>query len=196
MSGGGAEEWFPNVIEVEVGLFRNTDVIADAHALPSEDRSFDAVISMNAFEHYRKPDRVVSEIERVLKPSGRVLIHTAFLQPLHEAPWHFYNCTKYGLLEWFKNFNTLEIGVSDNFSPAYTMSWLASEIERLLRKDVGGSGANEFLSAPAGRFVRYWRDIAVREDALWKSFGEISQSGQEQIAAGFELLAEKRTGEG
>jgi len=196
LSGGGAEDWFPNVIEVEVGLFRNTDVIADAHALPFEDRSFDAVISMNAFEHYRKPDRVVSEIERVLKPSGRVLIHTAFLQPLHEAPWHFYNCTKYGLLEWFKNFNTLEIGVSDNFSPAYTMSWLASEIERLLRKDVGGSDANEFLSAPAGRFVRYWRDMAVREDALWKSFGEISQSGQEQIAAGFELLAEKRTGEG
>ena len=45
---------------------------------------------MNAFEHYRDPVRVASELHRIIKPGGRILIRTAFLQPLNQRPWQLY----------------------------------------------------------------------------------------------------------
>jgi hypothetical protein len=61
-----------------------------------------------------------------------VLIRTAFLQPLQEKPWNFYNCTRYGFEEWLKNFETEQLHVSGNFSPGHSVSSIASECEAAL----------------------------------------------------------------
>jgi hypothetical protein len=58
---------------------------------------------------------------RVLKPGGHVFIHTAFLPPLHEPPWHFFNCTKFGLQQW--SFEIVSLQVSENFNPIYALAW-------------------------------------------------------------------------
>jgi len=55
LSAGGTRDRFSNVIEAEYTIFRHTDVVADAHQLPFRDESFEAVISLNTFEHYRDP---------------------------------------------------------------------------------------------------------------------------------------------
>jgi SAM-dependent methyltransferase len=102
---GGTEQKPENVVELEYGLCANTDIAADAHCLPFLNDSFSSVISLNAFEHYRKPDAVVSEIMRVLKPGGKVYILTAFLQPIHMEPHHYFNATPYGLEQWFSGFS-------------------------------------------------------------------------------------------
>jgi SAM-dependent methyltransferase len=176
---------------VEAAIFRNTDVVADAHALPFMDAAFDAVVVMNAFEHYRDPPLAAREIFRVLRPGGTLLVRTAFLQPLHEAPWHFYNCTKYGLLEWFKAFEPSRVVVSDNFTPSYAVAWLLSEAEAALRQDVSAAAADDFLSAPISRFVAFWRDEATRADPLWADFAKLPQATQEGMAAGFEYVGTK-----
>jgi SAM-dependent methyltransferase len=116
LSAGGTAKRFNNVLEAEAAVFRHTDILVDAHCLPFADSAFEAAVVMNAFEHYREPQQVARELFRVLRPGGKVLVHTAFLQPLHEKPRHFYNCTRYGLEEWFKDFETERLLVSDNFS--------------------------------------------------------------------------------
>jgi SAM-dependent methyltransferase len=193
LSAGGTRphERFDNVIEVEAAIFRNTDVVADSHALPFPDEVFELVIALNAFEHYRDPRRVASEIWRVLRPGGRLFVRTAFLQPLHEPPQHFYNCTKYGLMEWFQDFQTQELEVSNNFNPTYSLAWLASECEAALFKDVSEEAAKSFLATPVDYLVRYWRDEATRDEGLWTSFKHLPQSSQEAIAAGFQYIGRK-----
>jgi hypothetical protein len=53
LSAGGSRVKSSNVIELEYSIFRHTDIVGDAHALPFfKDGSFDACICMNAFEHY------------------------------------------------------------------------------------------------------------------------------------------------
>jgi GT2 family glycosyltransferase/glycosyltransferase involved in cell wall biosynthesis/SAM-dependent methyltransferase len=191
LSGGGSREKFDHVIEVEYAIFRHTDVIADAHQLPFDDNSFDAVIVMNAFEHYREPRQVAAELRRVLKPHGRIHIRTAFLQPLHEKPWHFYNATQYGVAEWFKAFETEQLHVSSNFCPNHTLAWLASEAETALRGDVSAESADAFLSARIGSLVDVWRDPAKRTARLWTDFEKLSQDRQEITSAGFEYIGRR-----
>jgi SAM-dependent methyltransferase/glycosyltransferase involved in cell wall biosynthesis/uncharacterized protein YbaR (Trm112 family) len=191
LSAGGSREKFDHVVEVEYAIFRHTDVVADAHSLPFDDECFDAIIVMNAFEHYREPDKVAAELHRILKTGGRIHIRTAFLQPLHEKPWHFFNCTRYGLAEWFKVFEPERLHVSKNFCPNHTVAWIASELEAALRKDVSPAAADAFRSAPIGALVDVWRDPSKRDGPLWTDFECISQADQEITAAGFELIARR-----
>jgi glycosyltransferase involved in cell wall biosynthesis/SAM-dependent methyltransferase/uncharacterized protein YbaR (Trm112 family) len=191
LSAGGSREKFDHVVEVEYAIFRHTDVVGDAHALPFDDECFDAIVVMNAFEHYREPHKVAAELHRILKPGGRIHIRTAFLQPLHEKPWHFFNCTRYGLAEWFKAFETEQLWVSKNFCPSHTVAWIASELEAALRKDVSPAVADALRSASIGELVDLWRDPSKREAPLWTDFERISQADQEITAAGFELTARR-----
>jgi glycosyltransferase involved in cell wall biosynthesis/SAM-dependent methyltransferase len=191
LSAGGSREKFDHVVEVEYSIFRHTDVIADAHALPFDDECFDAVVVMNAFEHYREPHKVAAELHRILKPGGRIHIRTAFLQPLHEKPWHFFNCTRYGLAEWFKAFETERLWVSKNFCPNHTMAWVASELEAAFRKDVSHGVADAFRSASIGDLVDLWRDPSKRNAPLWTDFERLPQAEQDVTAAGFELIGRR-----
>lgn len=191
LSAGGSAEKIPNVVEVEFALFRHTDVIADAHALPFIDECFDGIVSMNAFEHYYNPNQVVDELLRVLKPGGWLVVQTAFLQPEHEYPWHFYNTTTEGLKQWFKRFNIDDIRISENFNPIYALSWLASECESALRADVSPTAADQLRSSNLQTLIDGWRHGKIAEIDLWKEFSRLSQASQRPIAAGFELIATK-----
>jgi SAM-dependent methyltransferase len=190
LSAGGTERRYDHVIEVEAAIFRHTDAVIDAHRLPFADETYDAVIALNAFEHYRDPRRVATEIFRILRPAGRLLVRTAFLQPQHEAPWHFYNCTRIGLQTWLDGFECDTLHVSDNFAPNHAISWLASDCEAALRRDLSAAAAEEFAATPMGDFVRFWRNPASG-NGRWTDFTRLSQKSQEAIAAGFEFVGRK-----
>lgn len=191
LSAGGSREKFDHVVEMEYAVFRHTDVVGDAHQLPFDDAVFDAIVVMNAFEHYRDPVQVAAELHRVLKPGGRLHVRTAFLQPLHEKPYHFYNCTRYGLENWFSNFETDKLHVSENFCPNHTLAWVASEAENALRQELSGEAAERFMARPIRELVEIWRNPANRNSPLWTEFQQLSQDNQEVIAAGLELFARK-----
>jgi SAM-dependent methyltransferase/uncharacterized protein YbaR (Trm112 family) len=192
LSAGGSPERYEHVVEAEAAIFRHTDLVADAHRLPFIDESFEAVIALNASEHYHAPAQAAHEILRVLRPGGRVLIRTAFLQPLHEAPWHFYNCTRYGLERWFDGFEIEKLDVSDNFHPGHSLAWLASDCEAALRGRLSPQTADSFLEIPIGQFVALWRaPEESRAGKAWNDLATLPQDAQEALAAGFELVARK-----
>ena len=194
LGAGGSASKAANVVEMEYSLFRNTDVAGDAHRLPFRDETFEAAIVMNAFEHLHTPATVAAELVRVLRPGASLLVHTAFLQPLHEAPHHYYNCTRYGLERWFEALDTQRLVVSPNFAPGYTISWIASEAEATLRAHLGAVAADEFLRTSMGEIVGFWRDVSTRQFSPWPELSALPQAAQERICAGFEYLGSKPPG--
>lgn len=70
----------------------NVDVVGDAHELslyfPPE--SFDAVYCVSVFEHLLMPWKAALEINRVLRPGGRCLVHTHQTLGMHDLPWDFW----------------------------------------------------------------------------------------------------------
>jgi 2-polyprenyl-3-methyl-5-hydroxy-6-metoxy-1,4-benzoquinol methylase len=107
----------------------HTDVVEDSHRLPSADEVFDVVIALNVFEHYRDPRRAATEIWRVLRLGGMLLMRTAFLQSLHEPCQHFYNYTEYGLLG-FQDFQAQQ-GLKQ-LQSTYSLAWLLRSMESAL----------------------------------------------------------------
>ena len=66
----------PNMIEqTEKRLAGHVKcIVGDAEALPYEVASFDAVLCSFSFHHYPHPEKVLSEMNRILKPSGKLII--------------------------------------------------------------------------------------------------------------------------
>jgi glycosyltransferase involved in cell wall biosynthesis/SAM-dependent methyltransferase/uncharacterized protein YbaR (Trm112 family) len=190
LSAGGTDERRANVVEVEYAIFRNTDVVADAHDLPFRDESFEAVVSLNAFEHYRDPVRAAKEIWRVLKPGGRLLLRTAFLQPIHEEPFHFFNCTRYGLEQWLANFEIDEIRVSENFNPIHSLSWLASDLD-LGFAQLSRERSRAFQQVRVEELIEFWRREDSRDGRLAEMFEALPDDTQQKTAAGWQALARK-----
>jgi len=48
--------------------------VADAHHLPFQRRSFDAVVSSSSMHHWARPKEVFMEIARILRPGGRLVV--------------------------------------------------------------------------------------------------------------------------
>jgi SAM-dependent methyltransferase len=193
---GGTAEKIPNVIELEYALFHNTDVSADAHRLPFRDACFDAVVTFNTFEHLADPPRAAREILRVLKPGGRLLLHTAFLQPVHEPPFHFYNATEYGVRKWFEGFDVRDCRVTDNFHPGYTLAWLTCEVLDAVSRHLGPDARDRLAAVTLAECARGWTDHAFRPAALWDAVRQLPPAVQARFAAGFELDAVKPTAPG
>lgn len=74
------------------------DVFADASELPFENESIDTVVLFQTLEHIARPEKAISEIFRVLRPGGILLLTVPFLYPLHDEPYDFTRFTNHGLV--------------------------------------------------------------------------------------------------
>lgn len=193
---GGTAECYPNCIEFEHKIFRHTDVVGDAHHLPFRDEVFDRVFAFNVFEHLAEPTTAAQEIHRVLKPGGGLAIHTAFLQPLHEAPDHFYNATEYGVRQWFAPFEIEDCRVSSNFGPGMMLAFLMSNVLESARAGGVPESDQALISgSKIGDWAAYWSKWGEPPPGF-NALQSLPQPMQKRVAAGFELIAKKPGGVG
>jgi SAM-dependent methyltransferase len=82
----------PGSIGLDISADTDADVVHDLDAFPYpfDDARFDTVIMQDVLEHVREPVRVVSELHRLLRPDGRLLLRTphfssalAYSDPTH-----------------------------------------------------------------------------------------------------------------
>jgi SAM-dependent methyltransferase len=73
------------------------DAIADLTALPFREASFDACINIVTLEHVREPACALREIERTLKPGGRLLAIVPHEWEVHQSPHDYYRYTRHGI---------------------------------------------------------------------------------------------------
>ena len=86
-----------------------TDIQADlSKNLPLEDDSFDTILLTSVLEHIPNPEHLFSEMKRILKNDGKLILQVPFLYWLHEQPNDYYRYTQFAL-ERFCKINELKI---------------------------------------------------------------------------------------
>lgn len=64
------------------------DIVSDIAKIPVRDGSFDAVLCSEVLEHVGDPVAALSELKRVLKPGGMLILTAPFCSMTHFAPDH------------------------------------------------------------------------------------------------------------
>jgi SAM-dependent methyltransferase len=76
---------------------KKADYYYDGETFPFPDASFDSLITSEVLEHVFNPDRFVSEMARVLRPGGVLLLTVPFVWDEHEQPVDYGRYSSYGL---------------------------------------------------------------------------------------------------
>ncbi len=83
--------------DIDTGNQKRVDVCADALQLPFRASSFETVVSNQTIEHVQRPELLIAEASRVLKPGGVIILTAPQLWCLHEKPHDYYRFTRYAL---------------------------------------------------------------------------------------------------
>ncbi len=98
---------------IDINFSEAKDVkFGDVNDLQYPENSFDNVLCIEVFEYIKTPQNAASEILRVLKPKGKLVLSAPFMYKNHED---FLRFTEDYLKELFANFSSLEIMAIGNF---------------------------------------------------------------------------------
>jgi len=180
---GRRDVYYPNVVNFEIVAYDTTDVLGVGEALPFQDSSFDAVISLAVLEHVRDPIKCASEIARVLKPGGELLCATPFLQPLHGYPHHYFNMTSQGLARLFEDRLTIEsLGIPPGGHPAFALHWILTS----WAADLSGDERRSFTEVTFGNIVEN-----TAQELAERPFSRLSERTAKELACSFIMSASK-----
>lgn len=91
-----------------------------AYGLPFDSNYFDVVLFADVVEHLDDPNRALTEIHRVLKPNGVLLLSTPHRQPdfVWDAPYHVHEYDADELRALLTKFNDVKL------TGCYPMPWM------------------------------------------------------------------------
>jgi SAM-dependent methyltransferase len=73
------------------------DAFYDGRTFPFPDAAFDAVLCSQVFEHVFAPAEFLREVNRVMRPGGRLVLTVPFVWDEHEQPHDFARYSSFGL---------------------------------------------------------------------------------------------------
>lgn len=88
---------------------KSPDFFYDGRTLPFPDKSFDGVLCTQVLEHVANPEILLSEINRILKPGGTLVLSAPFSWGEHEEPYDFFRFSTFGFHELLTRCNFDEV---------------------------------------------------------------------------------------
>ena len=179
-------ELFPNRIGFDITRDRGVDVVGDAHHLPFRSGQFSTVLATEMLEHVVDPQRVVSEMLRVARVGGKVILTTRFVFPIHEAPHDYFRFTKYGLAHLFRNCPDVQIQ-----QEASSFETIAILLQRIAyQSDFHGATFTKGMCLLSARFLR------IGNRLLKGQYGSYNRKQKETdiMPSGYYVVATKQSG--
>lgn len=147
----------PKVSKLYKGT-RKPDVLADVKDLPFKNGTFDTVLFLQVLEYVDEPQKAFSEITRILRKNGTLILSVPFLYPIHDAPYDQARYTSYFLKNVLKD-HSMRIMVfkPDGGIVALVFQSVTLFILRLLKENVGERNILIiFLLIPALLLLPLW----------------------------------------
>ena len=85
-------------LALDIYPYPEVDVVCDLTQVnPFRENSFDTIVLMNVLEHVFATGVFLSELAKLLKSGGRLLVAIPFLLKVHQAPFDFVRYTQFSL---------------------------------------------------------------------------------------------------
>jgi SAM-dependent methyltransferase len=101
------------------------DVYYDGKTIPFPDNHFDSIFSSEVFEHIFNLEEILTELHRVSKPGGHMLITLPFVWDEHETPYDFARYSSFGIVYLLKKsgFEVIAIEKTTNYVETVFQMW-------------------------------------------------------------------------
>jgi ubiquinone/menaquinone biosynthesis C-methylase UbiE len=137
-------------------------MLADAHAIPFHDATFDAVLSYAVLEHLYDPFLAVREVARVLVTGGIYFGGVSQGEPFHDSYFHH---TAFGILKVMQDAGLRVERLWPSYDTLHALSRMGRypRVQRILIETVHRIGKAMPLLAPRKHFRWSEREKAIDE---------------------------------
>lgn len=184
---GRRTETLDNCLYVEVYPSVSADVVMEpACRYPIADGSLDGIGCFAVLEHVPDPRAVAAEFARMLRPGGLAFVDYPFLVPVHGYPSHYFNATREGLLELFRDaFETVSVATHPSQTPDHAIHWQLTALrdaigDAAVRAEFEAASVAALLAEPPGGAL--WQRVIVA----------LPVEARPRLAAGNTLIARRR----
>lgn len=108
-----------------------------SHELPFKNSQFNNTVSFQVLEHHQNPSKLISEMVRVTKKGGYIMMSFPFIWTLHEEPNDYFRFTHYAISNWLRQNNCQVVEIKKEGSVFSTISMLLNEEIGLLASKKG-----------------------------------------------------------
>lgn len=137
------KEYFLNYCAEYIGVDWTTsadgqysNIIADLnYPLPIESAVADCAIAISVLEHLSHPTQLLSEVARILKPNGKLILQVPWQWWIHEEPHDYYRFSPWALNLLLQNAGFTNIEITAQSGAATT---IFIKVNYLLRRFVRG----------------------------------------------------------
>lgn len=122
------------------------DILADiTKKIPVKNSTFDVAIMLEVLEFLETPQKTFSEIKRILRPNGILILTTPFLYPLHDVPYDRNRFTITQLKSFLNqdNYKITKIDAQGNFMSFWMQSLNVFLLKRIM--DILNSKKNPLI---------------------------------------------------
>ncbi len=178
----GQYDGIGNANGIQTKIWDNTklDIVSDITNIPVPDKSFDAIMCTEVFEHIPDPVSAIKEFQRILKPDGYLIITAPFCSLTHFAPYHFST----GFNKYFYEHNLKEAGfsISEITPNGNYFKYIAQEIRRIpyVSERYGAKKTNLFQKG-----IFYIMLMII------KSLAKNADSSKDLLCFGYHVVARK-----
>ena len=163
--GSGNRRLASYALSLDYTPFEQVDVVGDVSQLPFCSDSVDGVVVQEVLEHVPDPFRVMREIQRILKPGGRIYAEVPFMYVQHGQGYpDYYRFTLTGLEHLCKDFYRLKSGVC--MGPGSGLSLI---LRRYLRERTSNTYVRYVIGLVTGWmtfWLKYVDDVIPRGPSL------------------------------
>jgi len=176
------------------GKYGPLDYISDILAIPQEDNTFDVILNTEVLEHIPEPFEAITEMHRLLKPGGKLILTAPLGSFLHQKPYHFYGgFTPYWYERYLAKAGFANIKVESNGGFCLFFGQECQRVTRILFRSKPLSSPLRWLLLPleavftllfsiACPFVCYYLDKLFRLEDYTVGYHVTAQKKQEPAA--------------
>jgi len=167
-------DWENSILEIS-----HLDISTDLNGiLPIEDNKFDTILCTDVLEHIHDPALLMSEMTRILKPGGKIIIGVPYYYWIHGIPHDYHRYTQYMLKKFCEN-NKLKILELETYGGYPEILY-----------DLFYKGYN-FYNLPMRRFFNFCLKRLAKFLSKRKFVKNMSERSKETFPLGFTLIAQK-----
>lgn len=160
--------------------YNTIDIVSDIVNIPVEDESFDSIMCIEVLEHIVDPNKALSELTRILKKGGKLILTAPFASLTHYAPYHYstgFNKYYYEFHLSKLGYKVLEITPNGNY-----FQYLAQEVRysEVAAEQYSNFKSNFLDKVTKLLFLRYLNKI-----------NKVQDKSDELLNFGYMIVAEK-----